>query len=83
MKPTVVVTHWVHPDILSMLSEVADVIPNDSKSTLSRDELLARARRADALMVFMPDSIDDGFLAATARMDARQRVPRGPRPECR
>ncbi len=68
MKPTVVVTHWVHPDILSMLSEVADVIPNDSKSTLSRDELLARARRADALMVFMPDSIDDGFLAACPRL---------------
>lgn len=47
-----------------MLSEVADVVPNESKSTLARDELLARTRNADALMVFMPDSIDNAFLAA-------------------
>lgn len=47
-----------------MLSEVADVVPNESKSTLARDELLARTRNADALMVFMPDSIDNAFPAA-------------------
>lgn len=68
MKPTVVITHWVHPEIISMLSEVAEVIPNESKQTLSGEELLARARRADAVMVFMPDTVDDAFLAACPRL---------------
>jgi phosphonate dehydrogenase len=37
---------------------------NDTRETLPRAELLARCRDADALIVFMPDTIDDAFLAA-------------------
>jgi phosphonate dehydrogenase len=64
MKPTVVLTHWVHPEIIELLETGAHVIPNPTRTTLPRDEILLRARNADALMAFMPDSIDDAFLDA-------------------
>ena len=68
MKPKVVLTHWVHPEIIELLQSVADVIPNTTRDTLPRAEILARARDAQALMVFMPDSIDDDFLAACPQL---------------
>ena len=64
MNPTVVVTHWVHPETIALLETVADVIPNTSFDTLPRQEILARAESAAGLMAFMPDSVDDAFLAA-------------------
>jgi phosphonate dehydrogenase len=64
MKPKVVLTHWVYPEIIGMLQSVAEVIPNTTRDTLPREEVLARAKDADALMVFMPDSIDRSFLDA-------------------
>jgi phosphonate dehydrogenase len=67
-KPKVVLTHWVHPEIIDMLESVASVVPNTTRDTLPREEVLARARDADALMVFMPDSVDDAFLAACPRL---------------
>ncbi|PKO58932.1 MAG: hydroxyacid dehydrogenase, partial [Betaproteobacteria bacterium HGW-Betaproteobacteria-18] len=54
MKPKVVLTHWVHPEIIELLQGVAEVIPNTSRDTLPREEVLARARDAQAIMVFMP-----------------------------
>jgi phosphonate dehydrogenase len=62
MKPKVVLTHWVHPEIIDMLQSVAEVVPNMTRDTLPREEILARAQDADALMVFMPDSIDRRFI---------------------
>ena len=64
MKPKVVITHWVHPEIIEMLQSVAEVAPNTTRDTLPREEVLARAKDADALMMFMPDSIDGDFLGA-------------------
>ncbi|MGV3655756.1 MAG: phosphonate dehydrogenase [Noviherbaspirillum sp.] len=64
MKPKVVITHWVHPEIIEMLQSVAEVTPNTTRDTLPREEVLARAKDADALMMFMPDSIDGDFLDA-------------------
>lgn len=64
MKKKVVITHWVHPEIIDMLRSVAEVIPNDTRETLPPAEVLARTRDAHAMMVFMPDSIDRHFLEA-------------------
>lgn len=64
MKPKIVLTHWVHPEIIELLETAAEVIPNLTKATLPRDEIIARAKNADAIMAFMPDCIDDNFLAA-------------------
>lgn len=68
MKPKVVLTHWVHPEIIELLQTVADVIPNTTRDTLPRAEILRRAQDADALMAFMPDSIDSAFLDACPKL---------------
>src|SRR5690606_13278766 len=68
MKPKVVITHWVHPEIIEMLETVAEVVPNETRDTLPRAEILRRARDADALMAFMPDSIDAAFLDACPKL---------------
>ncbi|MEN3366308.1 MAG: phosphonate dehydrogenase [Burkholderiales bacterium] len=68
MKPKVVLTHWVHPEIIDMLQSVAEVVPNTTRETLPREEVLARAKDADALMAFMPDSIDASFLEACPKL---------------
>ncbi|MCB2185444.1 MAG: hydroxyacid dehydrogenase [Deltaproteobacteria bacterium] len=61
---TVVLTHWVHPEVVELLSARCRVIPNETRETLAREDILARAAGAQALMVFMPDTIDAEFLAA-------------------
>lgn len=68
MKPKVVITHWVHPEIIDMLQAVAEVVPNTTRDTLPRAEVLRRAQDADALMAFMPDSIDAAFLDACPKL---------------
>jgi phosphonate dehydrogenase len=62
VKPKVVITNWVHPEVLEYLAPSCELIINSSKQALSRQEILERARDAEALMVFMPDSIDADFL---------------------
>lgn len=67
-KPKVVLTHWVHPEIIEMLQEKTDVLANPSRKTFTRDELLERTADADALMAFMPDCIDEEFLKACPKL---------------
>lgn len=64
MKPRVVVTHIIHPEVVEFLSQACEVVPNTTRETLPRKEVLRRCQGAQALMVFMPDSINDDFLAA-------------------
>lgn len=64
MKPRIVTTHRIHPDTLALLETAAEVISNQSDSTMSREEVLLRTNDADGMMVFMPDSIDADFLSA-------------------
>jgi phosphonate dehydrogenase len=63
-KPRVVITHWVHPEVIQLLSQECEVIPNESRQSLSREEILRRCQRAKGLMVFMPDTVDASFLEA-------------------
>ena len=62
-RPKVVITHWVHDEVIQLLEQSCTVIPNNGPETLPRDEILRRSRDADALMVFMPDRIDEAFFA--------------------
>lgn len=64
MKPKVVITHWVHPEIIELLGNSTTVIANQTKETLPREEIIELTKDARALMVFMPDCIDREFLAA-------------------
>lgn len=68
MKPRVVITHRVHDEILELLAERCDTVPNQTDDTLPRAEVLSRCRDAEALMAFMPDRIDGGFLDACPRL---------------
>lgn len=68
MKPKVVITHWVHPEVITFLSAHCEVVANETRASLPAAELLARARDAEALMTFMPDSINEAFLRACPRL---------------
>ena len=69
MKSRVVITQRVHAEVVDLFAGQAEVVMNESaESAWTREELLARARGAEALMVFMPDLIDDDFLAACPRL---------------
>jgi len=67
-QPLVVVTHRVHEEVKALLKQTCRVIANDSADSWPREKLTELAREADALMVFMPDSIDDDFLAKCPRL---------------
>ena len=62
MLNRVVITHWVHPQIVHFLSHDFEVVPNMSRISLPYEEVLRRARTAHAVMSFMPDRIDRSFL---------------------
>lgn len=64
MKPRVFITHRVHNSVLARLEQRCEVITNQSDTTLPAAEVKARAAKADAMMVFMPDQVSEEFLAA-------------------
>ena len=67
-KPRVVVSCRAFPETLAMLSESCEVIANQTGDALSASELTARCGGADALMTFMPDTVDAAFLDACPRL---------------
>ena len=60
----IVVTQRIHQEIAVLLSGHGSVAANDSTVPWPREELLEHARKARALMVFMPDFLDEAFLRA-------------------
>lgn len=68
MKPRVVLTHRVHAEVLEQLAAQCELVANQTPETLPREEVVRRARDADALMAFMPDCVDDAFLNACPRL---------------
>jgi phosphonate dehydrogenase len=67
-QPVVVITHRVHPEAMELLGTKCAVIANDSLHSWPREKLNTLAAQADALMVFMSDSVDDGFLERCPRL---------------
>ena len=62
MPYKIVVTNPINEDTLKQLEEVGEVVMNDRFQPWSRQELQMNCQGADALMVFMTDSIDEAFL---------------------
>jgi phosphonate dehydrogenase len=58
----IVITHWVHPEVIALFNGKARVIANSGRDSWSQQVLLEHCRDADALMAFMPDSIGEDFL---------------------
>ncbi|RBP30007.1 phosphonate dehydrogenase [Marinobacter pelagius] len=67
-KPRVLITHWVHDSVVGKLSPHCELILNPEMEPFDRETLLAHAREADAMMVFMPDSVDAEFLEAAPNL---------------
>ncbi len=66
--PRIVVTQRIHSEVKQLLSTRAEVLVNESLVPWPRYELLGAAKDAEGLMVFMPDALDDEFLAACPRL---------------
>ena len=66
--PLTVLTHRVFPETLAMLSGRTEVLTNDTLGTLPPDEVLRRCREANAMMAFMPDTVDAAFLASCSKL---------------
>ena len=62
MAPRVIVTHWVHPEVIDLLRGSFQVVANPTRETPPGSELLRRARTAQALIVFWPDAVDEALL---------------------
>lgn len=64
----VLLTHRVHAEVLADLERDFAVVPNPSGETWPRARVLDLASGCDAMMAFMPDRVDDAFLAACPRL---------------
>lgn len=67
-RPKVVITHRVHEPVKRLLAGQCEVIANDGLESWPPARLLELSRQAGALLVFMPDKIDDAFLAQCPRL---------------
>ncbi len=61
--PKVVISSWVQREVIELLRPSCQVVANETREALSHDELLRRCRDADGLIAFMPERIDEAFLA--------------------
>lgn len=68
IRPKIVLSSWVHPEVIALLETVGEVVPVDGRDVLSPDELRRRSRDAQGLMTFMSDRIDEAFLATCPRL---------------
>lgn len=62
-SPSILITHWVHDEVLDYLGRYGKLITNQTQQSLEKSVLSQHARKADAIMAFMPDSFDDEFLS--------------------
>lgn len=63
-----VVTHRVHEPVKKFLSHQCEVTANEDVESWPSSILLSRLQDADAVMAFMPDKIDEAFLAHCQRL---------------
>src|SRR5262245_10986762 len=66
--PLIVVTNWVHDEVLARLAAIGEVEANRARAPWPRAELTRRAARAEALLAFMTDHVDGEFLKACPRL---------------
>ena len=67
-RPRIVVSNWVHDEVLARLAALGEVQANCTRLPWSRRELTERAASADALLAFMTDHVDADFLSACPRL---------------
>lgn len=68
IKPRVVLTHWVHEEVLDYLSSQCELIRNTSRDPMPRKMLLKEIGTAEAVMVFGKDTVDGEMIAAAPKL---------------
>jgi phosphonate dehydrogenase len=68
IRSRIVVSNWVHDDVLARLAEIGEVDANRRRRPWSRTELAERAASADALLAFMTDHVEADFLGSCRRL---------------
>ena len=64
MKPKILITRQVFPEVVAQLSQQFDVDHNDSDDILTADALRARARGCAGVLACLTEKIDAAFFAA-------------------
>jgi phosphonate dehydrogenase len=68
-RPIIVATHRIFPATRHMLESVGTLVaPEGDEEALTSELLHDAARNADALLAFMPDRVDDNFLAECPKL---------------
>lgn len=67
-RPRILVTNLAFPETLERLSALGTVEANPNDTAWPQEEILRRARDADAIMAFMPDCIDADFVRQCRRL---------------
>ncbi|MBN9670252.1 MULTISPECIES: phosphonate dehydrogenase [Alphaproteobacteria] len=68
MSGKTLVTNWVHSEVLDLLATLGPVDANERREPWPRDDLLRRAKDAEAILAFMTDYIDAQFLDACPKL---------------
>lgn len=67
--PQVVVTHWVHPEVISYLARFCQPrAPSQDEGVWPAERVAAAAASADGLITCMADRVDAAFLARCPRL---------------
>ncbi|HET6306312.1 MAG TPA: phosphonate dehydrogenase [Rhodopila sp.] len=68
-RPIIVATHRIFPETRRMLESAGTLIaPEGDAESLPHARVLEATKDAQAIMAFMPDSVDDAFLAARPQL---------------
>jgi phosphonate dehydrogenase len=62
MRPRVVLTHWVHPEVLELLGGECEVLAVPERTVLPAAEVRRRCRDSQAVIMCMADRLDESFL---------------------
>jgi glyoxylate reductase len=68
VKPRLLVTRWVFPEVLGALEPVFEVVSNQDDAVWEASELASRAAGCDALLVVTADRVDAALLDACPRL---------------
>lgn len=67
-RPRIVVTSRIHEEVAGLLARHGEVVANEGDAPWPPERLRREIAAADAVMAFMPDSVDGGLLAAAPRL---------------
>jgi phosphonate dehydrogenase len=68
MRPRVVLTHWVHPEVLELLGTTCEVLSVPQRTVLPAEEVRRRCRDSQAVLMCMADRLDEAFLQACPQL---------------